>query len=315
MLHKAGIQTAQMHPDTIRQEYQKLKTSQTTPAAPTMADEFDHNRLAQIQATSNKRELNRRGITTDGMTDDAIKARLRAIHDIEKAEQAEANARRQAEWNRQRAEKLFAAASCPELHTHHLDTIDAEQNPKWLKIRDALASRIKCAEGMTVALLGNRGTGKTQIAVSVIHRACQGLMTARYIKALDLFRHVRRAYTPTMRGERGESEADLIDTLIKYDLLVIDESHQRGETDFEQNTLTNLLDHRYDARRCTILIANQTKAEFAAAVGDSITSRIHETGDALVCDWPTYRKLGSWLTVSGEKRQPSGQGKSNRYDS
>lgn len=63
-----------------------------------------------------------------------------------------------------------------------------------------------------------------------------------------------------------------MDRLTAYDLLVIDECHQRGETAFEQNTLTNLLDRRYDARKCTILIANQSKAEFSESMGDSVVS-------------------------------------------
>jgi DNA replication protein DnaC len=144
------------------------------------------------------------------------------------------------------------------------------------------------------------------MGVSLIHEACQGLMTARYIRALDLFAHLRRAYTPRARGEAGQSDADLVDPFFKYDLLVIDECHQRGESIFEQNTLPNLLDHRYSDNRCTILIANLSKEEFAKSVGDSVVSRIHERGEALLCDWPSFRKPGSWRTPRPVRRVPSG---------
>jgi hypothetical protein len=54
-----------------------------------------------------------------------------------------------------------------------------------------------------------------------------------------------------------------------------------------------------DARSCTVLIANLDAAEFAENVGDSIVSRIHEIGEAVLCDWPSYRKPGGWRQSEG----------------
>jgi hypothetical protein len=39
-----------------------------------------------------------------------------------------------------------------------------------------------------------------------------------------------------------------------------------------------------------VLVGNLTVAAFAEVVGDSIVSRMQETGGALVCDWPSYRQ-------------------------
>jgi DNA replication protein DnaC len=136
------------------------------------------------------------------------------------------------------------------------------------------------------------------LAVSVIDHVCHAGKSARYIKALDLFREIRRAFVPVERGRSAESEADLVEQLAGYSLLVIDECHQRGETAWEQNTLVNLLDRRYDAMRATILVSNQTREEFSAAMGDSIVSRIHETGDAIVCEWGSFRRPGAWREVA-----------------
>lgn len=249
--------------------------------------------MIEIEATyaERRREYDeRRAIAEQQRLKELEAARARIKQRM--AEAAESDKRR-AELNRQvacavHAERRFRESGVPERHRRNLDSLDGDE--KWQAVRDTLVGELSNSNGCLIALLGKRGTGKTQLCVSVIHRACGSGKTGRYVKALDLFREIRRAYTPKGRGESGESEADIIDTLKAYDVLVIDECHQRGETDFEQNTLINLLDHRYDACKWTFLIANQDRQTFSAAIGDSVVSRIHETGRAIDCDWESYRK-------------------------
>lgn len=202
-----------------------------------------------------------------------------------------------ADRRRYESERLFRTANCPLRHVEDLDKIDEAQNAAWIAKRDLLVAQAGYAAGFMVALIGVRGTGKTQLAVSVIHRCCAVGINCAYVKVMDLFKDMRRAYSPA--AVRGEREVDIIEKWSKVTLLVIDEAHQRAETAWEQNTLTNLLDLRYDARKCTILIANQTKEEFSASMGDSIISRMIETGQAIECNWPTYRKAGSWIQPEG----------------
>jgi len=187
-----------------------------------------------------------------------------------------------------RSRKCFGASGCPLLQTENIDAVDS--NPRWHEIHDLLARR--AGEGYLVALLGSSGTGKTQMAVNVIKLACDAGIACRYVTAMDLFREVRQA--ATAGREKAASELEVINAWAEVGLIAIDDLHQRSGTDFEQNTLINLLDRRYAAKRSTILIANQTKEAFAAAVGDSIVSRIYETGEAFWCDWPSYRKPGAW---------------------
>jgi DNA replication protein DnaC len=240
------------------------------------------------------------------MSADEMHERCSQMLQEEASRRVEAEKRQREERRLHHCNSLFRRAACPSRHCSNLDRIDFAQNPNWLAMCDLLVERVALADGFLVPLLGGRGTGKTQLAVSVIHRSCHRGFTCRYIKALDLFRYIRGAYTTRERGKPGESEGQLVELLRGYDLLV-DEIHQRGETLFEQNTLINLLDHRYDDRRCTILIANQNMTDFAAAMGDSIVSRIHESGAPLICSWATFRKpdVGTWTRPSKQKRVPS----------
>jgi len=73
-------------------------------------------------------------------------------------------------------------------------------------------------------------------------------------------------------------------------LLVIDEVQERGETEFENQKLTAIIDARYRQQRPTLMIGNyKNKAEFAASISPSIVSRIQECGGAIHCDWPSFR--------------------------
>lgn len=258
------------------------------------ADKERRERLQQIVQDGRRKSLLAAKINPDGMSDAQVNERCAELQATMDRQRAEEEQRANQQRRRAHADSLFGRSCCPERHTLNLNKVDTDKNAEWLRVRNLLVDQAKFADGFLVALLGKRGCGKTQLAVSVIHRACEEELAGRYTKAIDLFRDIRRAYIQPGRGEAGVSEVEIIDAWTKYDFLVVDEFHQRGETNAENNAIINLLDRRYDARLCTVLIANQDKEEFAQSAGDSITSRIHETGEAIVCDWPSYRKPGAW---------------------
>jgi DNA replication protein DnaC len=71
--------------------------------------------------------------------------------------------------------------------------------------------------------------------------------------------------------------------------LIIDEAQVRGETKFEDDLLTTLIDKRYDGVRATMLITNLGRKEFAATLSPSIISRIEQIGCGIECNWQSYR--------------------------
>ena len=156
--------------------------------------------------------------------------------------------------------------------------------------------------GGIAILYGNRGTGKTQIACEIAKHgkfpnsekpkrewAMQShpeYRPALYVKAMEIFIDLKNGY-----GRPKEpSEKDIIDKLSSAAFLVIDEAHVRGETKYEDDKLTHIMDKRYDAMLPTMLITNVTRQEFAAQLSPSIISRIRETGGGIECNWASYRK-------------------------
>ena len=151
----------------------------------------------------------------------------------------------------------------------------------WLEARKTLLETF--GDGAIGVLTGKRGTGKTQLGVSLIRSFCWGGYCASYEKAIDIFLTIRE-------GMHENGERKVIQKYLDVDFLVIDAMEERGETPFEDRMLNYILDRRYDALQDTLLITNQTKERFAESAGASIISRIHESGVVLDCDWKSFRE-------------------------
>lgn len=148
-------------------------------------------------------------------------------------------------------------------------------------------------DGFIIALLGDRGTGKTQMAAELVRRWLRKQNTEHrtlncplYAKAMEIFMAIKSSYG----SDKSEKDVTLIFTRPK--LLIIDEASERGETDWENRMMTYIIDKRYDAKLDTLLISNQRRDAFLEAVGDSITSRLVETGGIVECNWDSFRKAG-----------------------
>lgn len=136
------------------------------------------------------------------------------------------------------------------------------------------------AAGGIVVLCGDRGTGKTVMATWIAGQLRAGL----YTKAYDLFAAIKATWD---QGSRL-SEQQALERWRKPRFLIIDEAQERSESDWENRTLTNLIDHRYDARKATLIITNQSREQTAHTLGPSIIRRANQTGGVFACDWACF---------------------------
>jgi DNA replication protein DnaC len=159
-------------------------------------------------------------------------------------------------------------------------------------------AKLAVASGGIVLFLGSRGTGKTRMAAEIARAdkwpadaaewngsATTSNRTARYIRAMDLFLDLRDT---TRRGSET-SEKQILAKLEHCGLLVVDEFQERGGSEWENRVISNLIDKRYSGKRSTILIANFSREEMAAALSDSIKDRIRENGERFDFNWTSYR--------------------------
>jgi DNA replication protein DnaC len=187
-----------------------------------------------------------------------------------------------------RMDRLVREAQIPEKY-QAADLDDFEIVPP--EHRTAYADKVRQLRQLTtrpivVTLCGTRGPGKTHMACALIREFCRRGHTARYTKAMSIFKAIKREY-----GKKGGDELAVERNFTAPALLVIDEVQVRAETKWEDDLLCDMVDTRYGANRVTVLIANLTPQELEKSAGTSIANRMREGGRHLVCDWTSLRPL------------------------
>lgn len=169
----------------------------------------------------------------------------------------------------------------------HIEAMSEDMTwPNMAKVMRAYQAVADCA---ILALIGDRGTGKTQLACEIAHATNRRYC---YFRCDTLLSTIKSWFTLSA-GDRDHNER----MLRTVPLLVIDEVQERQGTVFDDQILTSLVDKRYGLMLPTILIANLSLGAFDKNVGASIASRLSEGGVIMVADWPSFR--GAALAAGG----------------
>lgn len=145
---------------------------------------------------------------------------------------------------------------------------------------------LKLESGSTVLVYGPRGTGKTQLTVELIRKACRNHLASRYSRLSEFYRALKDTF-----GGDGKTE-DVVKRFRRPWLLVLDECHDTSGTDWAQMELNDLIDYRYGEGRPTILVSNLTVPEMGEVFGPSVISRTWEGGGAYEVNQKNWRKEG-----------------------
>lgn len=148
-----------------------------------------------------------------------------------------------------------------------------------------------------IVLLGPPGTGKGHIAwaitLAVVERYA---VKARVVKLPDLVRLLRATW--------GRAEADVVservelDTYRRLDLLVIDEVSRHAFYGEPMRHLYDLIDHRLEWLRPTILTTNETPQGLTEILGPALTSRVGGESGLWGFQWSDYRLWKKDQTLS-----------------
>jgi DNA replication protein DnaC len=186
-----------------------------------------------------------------------------------------------------------------------VDGLLANPTPKSREAKQAyvMNSTAGCLQsvGAIVALVGDRGLGKTTIAAQIAltriwedwrSRTSGGPVTHRitsYRKLTAIVGKLKALYGDF--GSIGIETLEAIrDHLASVELLVIDELNEcSDDSKHKDRILTDILDRRYAAKRDSLLITNQTETEFRQTINPSILSRLNEHGAIIPCEWESFR--------------------------
>ena len=194
-------------------------------------------------------------------------------------EEVEEMERKQAE-----AEKLARyKKTVPERYwKESFDTYGAETDEQKNALEQSrrCLEAVKCGKFCTLIMLGTVGTGKTHLACGIV-REYGGL----YRLAPNIVEEIRRAKSFTAK----ETEADLLENYGRAKLLVIDEIGRGVAGTDEQYMLYQIINERYNRRKPTVLISNQTKRDFLNYIGIAAADRLTESAKTVEFKGQSYR--------------------------
>lgn len=215
--------------------------------------------------------------------------RCKDCDEAELAAERQAEANRIAEAQRAQLEYMIAESMIPRRFIgrsfdNYNAATDAQKAAKTIASDYAESFKEHHKRGTGLIFSGLPGTGKSHLAAAIL----QGIIpqyNGMYITCMSLIRAVRN----TWRKDSDTSETEVLGTLAKVPLLVIDEIGVQYGTDGEQTILFDVLDRRYRDMMPTILLTNQAKQGFKEFIGDRSFDRLVENSKWVAFDWDSYR--------------------------
>ncbi len=204
----------------------------------------------------------------------------------------------------------------PEFHHANFGTFDTStaERANALKCCRQFADQINQVGNGFAVLVGNTGNGKTRLAASIL--AALDNVDALYVRQGQLTIELRAAYgrkdvfIHNRKATRDEDEDDdepptILEIVQSVRVLVLDELGCSPLANDERLLLDELLKHRYEQRKPTILISNLALDQLKEFLGDALADRIkHATGNGrfiLQFDGESFRRATGEDYLAGLK--------------
>jgi len=144
------------------------------------------------------------------------------------------------------------------------------------RIAKIYAEDLNPVEKPWLFLFGPQGTGKTHLAAAVAHKRIAQGQPAIFMNVPDLLMHLRRAFSPTSEVTHD----DLFESIRTTPMLILDDLGRQRETEWAQEKMYQLINHRYNLRLPTVITMNDDAHE----IDPVIWSRINDIRLTVRCD-------------------------------
>lgn len=159
--------------------------------------------------------------------------------------------------------------------------VSESTNPNWSKLFERLSKM--AGSGMVCGFVGECGTGKSQMAVSLCKYVWHQGGQAMVVEAGEMCANVKDTFGT------DETSRSVFTRYMRPSILAIDEVNS-GMSDFDTKLIQRIISRRYDTKRLdTIVISNETAEEFCKLIGDRVVSRINDTGGLCDFKWSSFR--------------------------
>src|SRR6266481_8015241 len=209
-----------------------------------------------------------------------------------------------------RAESLLAAARIPKRY-EHCELSNFEYDGPHANLMPARMAACKFVEGYPLdntglLLIGSIGVGKTHLSVGIIKE----LLLSKGIPCLfydyrELLKQIQNSYNDSVKV----TELDVLRPVFETEVLVLDELGAVKPTEWAWDTVSLILNTRYNNNRTTIIttnfedqaaagVSNTLSAVRAAAreetlgdrIGERMRSRLHEMCRIIKLDGLDFRQ-------------------------
>lgn len=140
-------------------------------------------------------------------------------------------------------------------------------------------------------LWGPPGTGKTLLSSIILTELItRHAVSGKYVKISRTFFNRLRSSFNEKSTLFGQSES-ILEELTSADLLVVDDFGVQRDSEWEQETLYNLVDARYESEKFTIFTSNDNPLEVLASLSEGrVLSRIREMCRIVEMKAPDFRE-------------------------
>lgn len=202
-------------------------------------------------------------------------------NDEKMAEEKEKLRKRELLEKQEAFEKAMSLSCLPKRHLNKgIDAFIAQTD----KQKEVFAEALWMLDNLNFTgaiLIGNTGTGKTQLATSLAIEFMKKGINCLYTTVLDIMLKIKRSW----KDKSDLCEDEVIDRYSSKNILIIDEVGVQFESETERLYITKIIDNRYNNLLPTILIGNVTIKELNNIIGDRAIRRIKENGKILIFDW------------------------------
>jgi len=210
---------------------------------------------------------------------------------------------------RTRSENLLAAARIPKRY-EHCELSNFEFDGPHRSLAPARMAACKFVENypldnVGLLLIGSIGVGKTHLAVGIIKELIVGKgIACLFYDYRELLKQIQNSYNDTVKA----TELDVLRPVFETEVLVLDELGATRPTDWVWDTVSLILNSRYNNKLTTIITTNFPDGMSAEAetrqgikrlkredtlgdrIGDRMRSRLHEMCRIITIEGADFRQ-------------------------